>query len=69
MFFKLETTALEKESKLKIQYKMPSAVKKQNNISSISNSNRLKTLRESLSDMEFSATQVQRERFSIPLFQ
>lgn len=69
MFFSLETTVLEKLSKVKKQYKMSSAVKNQKKISSISNSNRSKTLRESLSDMEFSATQVQKERFFTPLFQ
>lgn len=69
MFFSLETTVLEKLSKVKKQYKMSSAVKNQNKTSSISNSNRSKTLRENLSDMEFSTTQVQKERFSTPLFQ
>lgn len=69
MFFSLETTVLEKLSKVKKQYKMSSAEKNQNKTSSISNSNRSKTLRENLSDMEFSTTQVQKERFSTPLFQ
>lgn len=63
MFFNLETTAFEKLSKVKNQYKMSSAVKNQNKISSTSNSNTSKTLTERLSDMEFSATQVQKERF------
>lgn len=45
------------------------AMKNQNKISSTSNSNRSKTLAESLSYLEFSTTQVQREKFSIPFFQ
>lgn len=69
MFLNVETTVPEKLSKVKNQYKMSSAMKNQNKIPSISNSNRSKTFTESLSNMEFPATQVQRERFSIPLLQ
>lgn len=69
MFFDLETTVLEKLSKVKNQYTMSYAVKKIRTKAFPFPVQRDSKHLQKVSNLGFSATQVQRERFFIPLFQ